>query len=191
MSDAVIERQARSKSGFIRAYGMFWSANEVDWTGATSNYRLEILGRVGERRPRLEICNFWEQRGIYVLYNDYSPYYVGRTSGADMSLGKRLRQHYEGANGSPHRGKLERFSWFGWRGTLLSKDTRGMKRLRSVPRRLLNDSESTIRDIESLLIYSLGTKHVGNGREETFTAAVRWTQVRQLERETYLRRTPA
>lgn len=101
MSDAVIERQARSKSGFIRAYGMFWSANEVDWTGATSNYRLEILGRVGERRPRLEICNFWEQRGIYVLYNHYGPYYVGRTSSAGMSLGKRLRQHYEGATGSP------------------------------------------------------------------------------------------
>lgn len=102
---------------------MFWSANEVDWTGATSNYRLEILGRVGERRPRLEICNFWEQRGTYVLYNHYGLYCVGRTSGAGMSLGKRLRQHYEGANGSPHRGKWDRFSWFGWRGTLLSKDT--------------------------------------------------------------------
>jgi hypothetical protein len=45
-----------------------------------------------------------------------------------------------------------------------------------------------VRDIESLLIYTLGTINVGNRREETFTAAVRWEQVLFAERSELLRR---
>ena len=25
------------------------------------------------------MADFWDQRGIYVLYNDHGPYYVGKT----------------------------------------------------------------------------------------------------------------
>jgi hypothetical protein len=87
-----------------------------------------MLGRYGSKRPKLELANFWEQQGIYVLYNDYGPYYVGRTVGSGMNLGKRLRQHHEGTNGSPHVGRWDRFSWFGWRGTLKSSDSRGLQK---------------------------------------------------------------
>ena len=181
-----LHRQEISKAGFIRAYGMFWQAEEIDWTGEFTGRRREILGRVGKNSPGLEVANFWEQQGIYVLYNDYGPYYVGQTVGAGMNLGKRLRHHHEGTNLSPHAGKWDRFSWFGWKGTLSSTDERGLRRLRKTPKRLLTDSQNTVRDIESLLIHALGTVHVGNGRKETFVAAAEWQQICWSEREDYL-----
>jgi hypothetical protein len=183
-----LERQRISTAGFIRAYGMFWQAEEVDWSGAGSSRHLELLGRVGKNRPSLKLANFWEQQGIYVLYNDYGPYYVGQTVGAGMNLGKRLRHHHNGTNNSPHKGKWDRFSWFGWRGTLSRTDARGLQLLKKTPQKLLTDSTNTVRDIESLLIYALGTIHVGNGRKESFVAAAEWQQVRWSEREDYLAR---
>ncbi len=154
MARGDLERQETSRAGFIRAYGMFWHADQVDWMG-------EHSGRHGA-------------------------YYVGQTVGAGMTLGKRLRHHHEGTNGSPHKSKWDRFSWFGWRGTLSSTDDRGLQRLRKTPQRLLTDSHNTVRDIESLLIHALGTIHVGNGRKETFVAAAEWEQVRWPERADYL-----
>ena len=185
MADA-LETQQRSKSGFIRSYGMFWDAAEVDWRGEETRPHKELLGRIGQRNPRLQVANFWKQRGIYVLYNDHGPYYVGKTVGGGMTLGKRLSQHYLGLHGSPHRGKLTRFSWFGWHGTLKSTDERGLQNLRALPKKLLTDSTHTVHDIESLLICTLGTIHVGNAREEAFTAAARWEQIWHHERDHYL-----
>lgn len=186
MAQDALKRQATSRAGFIRAYGMFWHAEDVDWSGEESGRHRELLGRVGKYLPGLEVANFWDQQGIYVLYNDYGPYYVGQTVGGGMNLGKRLRQHYHGTNGSPHRGKWDRFSWFGWRGTLSSTDERGLQRLRQIPKRLLADSHNTVQDIESLMIHALGTIHVGNGRGETFVAAVRWEQIWCGDRDYYL-----
>ncbi|NHA66846.1 GIY-YIG nuclease family protein [Phycicoccus flavus] len=187
MADA-LQRQATSRAGFIRAYGMFWHAEEVDWTGEESSRRLELLGRYGERQPKIQVSNFWDQQGIYILYNDYGPYYVGRTVGAGMNLGLRLRQHWHGTNGSPHQGKWDRFSWFGWRGTLSGVDPRGLRKLRATPSTLLTDSTDTVNDLESLLIYALGTINVGNRRQETFRAAVEWKQIRWSDHDDYMRR---
>jgi hypothetical protein len=175
-----IRKQATSTAGFIRAYGMFWRADEVDWY----DNRM-LLGRVGERRPKLKLADFWEQQGIYVLYNDHGPYYVGRTSGRSMNLGTRLSHHFLGSNGSPHRGKWDRFSWFGWRGVLTTTDSHGLQRLRKMPRTLLTNSEKTVQDLESLLIESMGTRHVGNARNESFAAAVKWTQVDGWQEDDY------
>jgi hypothetical protein len=165
---------------------MFWHANEVAWNGAETQPHKELLGRTGKNRPALKLANFWDQRGIYILYNDYGPYYVGRTMGDGMNLGKRLSHHYFGTNGSPHAGRWNRFSWFGWRGTLTTSDHRGLQQLRKVPKRLLTSSTDTVQDIESLLIFALGTIHVGNAKEENFKGAVRWQQVPLHERDYYL-----
>ena len=188
MTDEGLKRQETSRAGFIRSYGMFWRAEEVSWLGEGTRPYKELLGHIGVRRPKLEVTNFWQQRGIYVLYNDYGPYYVGKTVGEGMNLGTRLSHHYLGTNGSPHSGKWDRFFWFGWHGTLSSTDDRGLRRLRGLPKKLLTDSSNTVQDIESLLIYALGTIHVGNAREETFSAAARWDQVRWSEREDFLRK---
>lgn len=184
---ADFELQKTSKAGFIRSYGMFWREEEIDWYGNNSERHLELLGRVKHQGSSLRVANFWEQQGIYLLYNDYGPYYVGQTRGEHMNLGKRLRQHAMGLNGSPHKGKWDRFSWFGWRGVLDGTDRRGLRTLRKMPQRLLTDSSKSVNDIESLLIHCLGTTHLGgNGREETFTAALRWMQVGQDSRSAYL-----
>lgn len=180
-----LAKQASSNAGFIRSYGMFWKASEVDWTGVDSGRRLELLGRLKQNKGSIQLANFWDQRGIYILYNDYGAYYVGRTYGPTMNLGKRLRNHHTGKN-SPHQGKWDRFSWFGWRGVLTSRDEHGLQRLRKIPTRVLTDSTQTVEDIEALLIHALGTIHVGNKREETFKAAVRWDQVLWPERDYFL-----
>lgn len=187
MADS-LTKQATSNAGFIRAYGLFWEASEVDWTGQDSLGDLTLLGRRKERKPALRVVNFWEQRGIYVLYNDYGPYYVGKTHGVTMSLGERLKDHALGRNGSPHKGKWTRFSWFGWRGVLEAQDELGLQKLREMPTKLLTDSENTVGDIEALLIYALGTRHVGNARNETFKAAAEWNQIWHHEQSTFLDR---
>ncbi len=61
--------------GFIHAYGLFWSAHEVTWTGRG---QFRLLGHIGTRRP--DVCDFRPQRGIYILHDDYGPYYVGLTT---------------------------------------------------------------------------------------------------------------
>lgn len=180
------KKQATSSAGFIRAYGLFWDRDQVDWTGADSAGRLELLGRRNKNRPALQVVNSWEQRGIYVLYNNFGPYYVGKTLGDSLCLGARLRHHALGTNGSPHRDRWDRFSWFGWRGVLSSKDEDGLRHLRVVPGKLLTDSSSTVADIEALLIFSLGTRHLGNSKNENFAAALEWKQVWWHQRDHYL-----
>ena len=182
------EKQAATRAGFIRAYGLFWSAADVDWTGEETEGPAELLGRRGAYRGTLKVVNFWDQRGIYVLYNEYGAYYVGRTEGENMGLDRRLRQHHYGENGSPHAGKWDRFSWFGWRGVLDSTDRSGYRNLRAVPRTLLTDSKDTVGDIEALLMTTLGTVQLGNKRKEKFAAALRWEQVLWHERDDLHRR---
>jgi hypothetical protein len=76
----------------IKAYGMFWRESEVDWKpGTGGGRRFELLGRRGANQGSLEIADFRQQRGLYVLYDEYGPYYVGLAR-AD-SLGGRLRSH--------------------------------------------------------------------------------------------------
>lgn len=39
---------------FIRCYGLFWNANEVDWyPGGGSNDRFRLLGRIGQNKSKL------------------------------------------------------------------------------------------------------------------------------------------
>lgn len=177
-----LTKQQSSKSGFIRAYGMFWSRDEVDWRGEETG--LELLGRVNKNRRALQVANFWDQRGIYVLYNDHGPYYVGKTF--DQALGVRLRQHQKPE--SPHRDNWNRFSWFGWRRVLKGVDAAGIQRLGRVPAGVLTDARSSVGDIEALLIEALGTRWVGNARSESFAAAVRWEQVMWFEQDDYRRK---
>lgn len=162
----------QQRRGFIKGFGLFWDAAEVDWSpgrGNSSNYRL--LGRVGQNRGTVAVCDFRPQRGIYVLYDDYGPYYVGLAR--DQDMGNRLRVHLK----DHHAGKWDRFSWFGFRRVLTGCLPDGTRKLGKVPDRLLTDSRWTIGDIEALLIQSLGTQHRGNRQEMRFASAQHWTQV--------------
>lgn len=151
-------------------------ADEVDWG---SRYG-QLAGRIGERKPKLRVANFWAQTGIYVLHDDYGAYYVGLVR--DQDLGVRLAQHTK----DRHADKWDRFSWFGFNRVLTTQDYRGYLRLGKRPQTLLTDNVKTIGDIEALLIMSLGTHRTGNKREMKFQSAHRWEQLWDDEIESTL-----
>jgi hypothetical protein len=172
---------SQARRGFIRGYGLFWNADEIEWSPGSGNARsYRLLGRVGKNRGAVAVCDFRAQRGIYVLYDDYGPYYVGLAR--DQDIGNRLRSHRT----DRHEGRWDRFSWFGFRRVLTGCDPDGTRKLGKVPTRLLTESRWTIGDIEALLIQSLGTQHRGNRQEMRFAAAQRWTQVMLHEADEYL-----
>jgi hypothetical protein len=64
----------------IKAYGEFWNPDLVNW-----NNSYELLGT----DPRRRDVDAYEQRGVYVLYDDYIPVYVGKAFAS--SIGHRLQ----------------------------------------------------------------------------------------------------
>jgi hypothetical protein len=169
--------------GFIRCYGMFWDRNEVDWSpGSGNRNQFRLLGRVGKVAPKLQVCDFRTQRGIYVLYDDHGARYVGLARGQD--IGKRLREHTQDHLAD----SWERFSWFGFRSVLLRTNQHSLQELGEVPARLVSNSDATIGDIEALLIQTLGTYRIGNAQQMKFADAAKWEQVRRDEVDHYVGR---
>jgi hypothetical protein len=85
----------------IRAYGEFWNPDLVNWKRTWDLFGVDPQGRT---------INVFEQRGIYVLYEDYVPVYVGKAD--KQSIGYRLQLHRESQRKGP---RWDRFSWFGLR----------------------------------------------------------------------------
>lgn len=117
------------------------------------------------------MADFWEQRGIYVLYDDYGPHYVGLAR--LQAIGKRLRQHTK----DTHRDSWDRFSWFGFKRVQKGKDGQGLQNLGQMPTSLLSGSDDMIGDVEALLMLSLGTVRRGNKQTMKFKNAAQWEQV--------------
>lgn len=93
----------------IQAYGEFWLANEVYWGKGGKGQKGRLLG-IPAHAKNSEHIDLWDQHGIYVLFQDFDPVYVGQTY--DQGLGKRLRDHWR----SIHKhGRWNRFSWYGMR----------------------------------------------------------------------------
>jgi hypothetical protein len=79
------------KKHLIGAYGLFWDRAAVDWKPGPGN-QWQLLGTIGERRPKLQICDFRRARGFYLLFNDHGATYVGLARGSE-GIGQRLRRH--------------------------------------------------------------------------------------------------
>jgi hypothetical protein len=168
---------------FIRSYGLFWLKEDVNWapgSGTRGEYRL--LGRVGQNRGNIRIVDFREQRGIYVLYDDWGPSYVGLAR--RQPIGNRLRDHTRPSD--PMFDRWDRFSWFGFRSVLKQRDASGLSLLGMIPTKLLTDSDKTIGDVEALLILTLGTQGIGNAQRMRFARADGWRQIRRHELDYYL-----
>jgi hypothetical protein len=58
----------------IQAYGLFWRADEIDWGRGK---RFGLYGRLGAKSNNLRVVDFRTQKGIYILYGNYGPHYVG------------------------------------------------------------------------------------------------------------------
>ena len=93
---------------FIKNFGLFWRADEVDWNpGKGKKGAFRLLGRQGSNLPGLRLADFRHQQGIYILYGNHGPYYVGLTK--NQGFGKRLLDHWNReSNRGPGRAKRRR-----------------------------------------------------------------------------------
>lgn len=153
----------------ITSYGLFWRASEIDWfpgRGVKGSFRL--LGRIGTNRGSIRLADFRKQQGIYILYDEYGPSYVGLTR--QQGLGKRLKDHLE----DNLAGKWDRFSWFGFNpiGTV---GPDGVLSLLELEREVSESTHTTIGDLEALLIRAIGPKL--NTSSMNFKDAEKWQQV--------------
>jgi len=155
----------------VKCFGLFWRRDEIDWNpggGAKGGFRL--LGHRYENKPVLRVADFCDQLGIYILYGNTGPYYVGLTKTG--KLGGRLKNHTE----DEHKEKWVQFSWFGFRRVLTGKDVNGLRNLGSMAEVELGNPVSDITDLEALLIRAMG---LHNKNQPKFKSAEEWKQVKR------------
>jgi len=127
------ESDVESSDSIIHSFGMYWQRDLVVWRNDPKIY--------GKQLAHSKRVDFGKQKGIYILYDQHTVVYVGRS--IDRPLGKRLFEHTIDRLG----GRWNRFSWFG----LLDVTQEG--NLREIP---LNTSlASLVATLESLLIEAL------------------------------------
>ena len=171
----------------IQAFELFWRAEEIEWEPGSGGKapdgiaKSALLGRRGTNAPTLRVVDFWDQRGIYILYGNYGPHYVGLNS--SRGLGVRLKEHRH----DRHEGLWDRFSWFGFARVLRSRNTAGLTELSTVATLKTVDSKSMIREMEALLIHAMGVQNITKTRFPGVQGA-EWTQVTKLERPLLARR---
>jgi hypothetical protein len=93
----------------IRAFGLFWERDQIDW--GSRGRAGHLLGY--RDHPGTQI-DFRDQRGIYVLYEGASiahqrVVYLGQAGAGTRSLFHRLRDHRDDELWN----RWQRFSWFG------------------------------------------------------------------------------
>ncbi|MDR3435594.1 GIY-YIG nuclease family protein [Telmatospirillum sp.] len=160
----------------IKNFGLFWRADEVDWyPGKGARFRL--LGRIGVNRPGVRLADFRDQQGIYILYSNHGPYYVGLTK--KQGLAKRLRDHLE----DKHSERWDRFSWFGFQTTNDDVDDDGVFKVVDLEEQATVDTQAVITDIEALLIHAIGPRNVNT---MNFAEAEEWVQVKLDEIDKYM-----
>ena len=165
----------------IRSYGLFWRRSEIEWNPGQGNKdSFRLRGRTGTNNPGLKLADFRSMQGIYILYGNYGPYYVGLTR--KQGLGKRLKDHLT----DKHCYKWDRFSWFGFCITSApSKDT-GFCSIKPLAEMSVGSPNDAIADMEALLIKAIGPM---NTVDMKFQKAKEWQQVERDEVEMYINRT--
>jgi len=95
----VTEKDVENSDSIIRAFGMYWQRDLVVWRNEPKMY--------GKQQAMAMAIDFGKQKGIYILYDQHTVVYVGRS--IDRPLGKRLCEHTIDRLSS----RWNRFSWFG------------------------------------------------------------------------------
>ncbi|HZK81453.1 MAG TPA: hypothetical protein VFC46_10310 [Humisphaera sp.] len=163
---------------FIKNFGLFWRADEVNWNpgkGKRGSFRL--LGRQGVNFPGLQLADFRHQQGIYILYGNHEPHYVGLTK--KQGLGKRLMDYLF----DEHTDRWDRFSWFGFCAGLKGRDGEGLHYLRSMAKAAAGQPDAVITDVEALLIRAMGLRNIN---QSNFYEAEEWKQIKLDEAEKFL-----
>lgn len=90
----------------IKSFGEFWNADTVEWTARRLVGEIKYTSSSGNQtRPHI---NFWEAKGIYVLYSDFKAVYVGKALGETSSIGSRLKAHLT----DRLQARWDMFSWY-------------------------------------------------------------------------------
>lgn len=153
----------------ITSYGLFWREAEIEWSPGQGNKgEFRLLGRVGSNRGSLKVADFRKQQGIYILYDEYGPSYVGLTR--QRGLGLRLKDHLS----DNLKGKWDRFSWFGFN-QIGAAGADGVLSLLELEGEVSEETHTTIGDLEALLIRAIGPKL--NKAWMNFKDAEEWSQV--------------
>ncbi|MDO4240166.1 GIY-YIG nuclease family protein [Micrococcus sp.] len=96
----------------IKSYGEFWNPDAVDWGGKS------LIGTWRENGSEWK-NNFWSAKGIYVLYADFKPIYVGQAHAQSSGVGKRLADHLT----DRLIARWDMFSWYSLAKPSRSSDT--------------------------------------------------------------------
>jgi len=157
MPNLELEEKPTIRAHLVKQYGEFWNPDYVDWAKSW-----KLLGK-RNKGPKSPDINVYEERGIYVLYNDYVPVYVGKA--LQQSIGFRLQLHRE----SSRKGtRWDAFSWFGFRGALRSGE---LKKLNTNAGLKMT---AMIEMLEALLIMAIDPSL--NARKESLVGATRLFQ---------------
>lgn len=151
------QEESTNTPTLIRTYGEFWNPDLVEW-----NSKKELWGkrRAHSHKPAI---NVYQERGVYVLYKEYEPVYVGKTD--SQSIGSRLQEHRQSHSKGP---RWDQFSWFGIRGLT------PRNKLQAIKARYHATEEVLIATLEALLIVTIEPQL--NRRKERFKDAVRLYQ---------------
>jgi len=88
----------------VGAYGLHWARSQVDWPSGDRR-PWQMLGRVGQRRPGLRVCDFRYAAGVYVLERRGRPIYAGLARSGE-GFGARFVRHT--------RDDLKNWTHFSW-----------------------------------------------------------------------------
>ena len=89
----------------IKAYGLYWNPEIVDWGSRGRHQKGTLHGKV-KLKTKTHTIDFWKAQGVYVLLAEFKPIYVGKAIKAP--LGSRLRTHIT----DRFAGRWDMFSWF-------------------------------------------------------------------------------
>ena len=99
------DKEVEEDAGIIRAVGMFWRSDFVDWKNNPKMWGRNL--QAADQASQADKVDFFNQRGVYILYDRNEVVYVGRA--CPGCIGVRLRAHTSGRL----NGRWDRFSWFG------------------------------------------------------------------------------
>lgn len=113
------KKRSKKESGqnIIVNMGLFWDRDKVCWAQKQGTGPKGLNGIQEDARTKGEV-NFWQQQGVYALYDaNYHLVYMGqsvKSSQGDSGIGDRLKKHLSDSLA----GRWEKFSWFGFRKVL-------------------------------------------------------------------------
>ncbi|NCT75110.1 MAG: hypothetical protein GXC78_11305 [Chitinophagaceae bacterium] len=90
----------------IRAFGQYWNPEIIEWGRRGPNNKGKLLGDIKFSDGGIFSIDFWEAKGVYVLFDRFKAIYVGKA--LESSIGFRLRSHLS----DRLAGRWDMFSFF-------------------------------------------------------------------------------